>query len=1550
MEYVDHESLTEADIGAMEGLNVRSKVSELPMSGSSNLSPYALGMSVRIDLEKRRRATQTDKERNMMLGSSFMASQGKFAANDKVLEAATILRKLESNCGAVVYREALATRMQLRTMALKNFSAQNYGDALLQAHYSLMLAKKFHMEVSKTPLSGEMAMELLILSKCYAQVGRIDAGRPHLQEFRFLVEQTMLHLVDPEGKAKRAASPLPQNALINCDVKALLGIVFTLGEILTMYDLRDDAEMFFSKYLLLCEREFGEGSLQLSDAINSVCIYLLRSKQYLKALPLAVKALEIHKKHFGDYTNETPDIRVAESYCNVGVIYRMAGNPIDALHNLLIAIDMKMRILRDRAHPEVQDIFLSIGCCQHMIGNFHAAASIYREVYITRCDSLGATHPLSISVKHLIEDLDRDIKLAPKADDSDNDEKPHCAETDEILTRLKAIDNEMGHAEMERGLTTPGIEVSRIQALYTNKTKHFLMPTSSIMQVQECKIIKKKILELSKQISSQYGCRRLPIINVPRMARGRIFINEGQPVMECNRDAIDLLLEWDFKSPEVSTEGDVSGSDPKLANDVKLFIPLMDGNEIVTGFYNKPLFVPNPGIFHAYKRVKVVQDFNVAFVSQKPQVADMLPDPVPLIPGTKDPVAKFSKANQLLMKMSGPGAVKSLGPMTATSSTGQPLGAPGGGILPKVKAPLVAKGASVLQPKRPSLLVSSEGDATSVTDSRKSVDTVTGTNARTSVDSTTPKSGTTTPTVPGAIIALDIAPKQAPVTPKNSATPPPPAKPVEPDPPPIPLGELLMKKAAKGLNNRNAKFLAKIGNLAKIVVKPNQIKVPIPKSLSKVKATVPVVHAVLPFSDSDNESLSDAPTTLSDIEDGERPPISYIVEENPVTMASLVAVPPRTSNLPLDLQSIDDQLPMDVLVKVRGIRSHKEGQHSMRCMLLDQEGASLAIVPWQIDLISLTLAKSCLSMDLAETFAMGSKVAAEEERQGKLDDYRKLLAGEGLNGLGFMDIIAGKASQSLSSTSGSLESGLNMDLPPSVLANLRKQAEELERKAREEEEAKRLAAAEGQDGPGGGGGPGMPKVVPILKKAAPEAKKGAPPMKKGAPKGLAPPALKKGLPAKSKGKGGLTVDNSRVRRFFWDPIFGEDVKGTLFASPKGILNVHNPEIEETFAKAAPKAHVAVAAKPKVLSLLPDSKRAYNMNIGLSKFSKYTFKELKDAVMGLNPSVLNVEATESLLTLLPTQEEITIVQEYVKSGGDVNAVDRPEQFVAVISTIPLLKQRLECHHVALTFKEHFQEIISPLESIMDGCESVMNSRRLNVMANLILKIGNTLNEGDSKKGNAEGFKPTTFAKLNEFRTTTKPVKTLMQYICDIVARDDETILELYGDLRPCEECTKIDMAVLEGNIAKFKNDMQRVTNAITAAERLHDPGDEFVPIMKDFMKDAEPKVSYVQEQYKDVMLMFRETVKYMGYPTKEVDKVKVDELFRHIWGFAKSVEVARKARIEAIEKENRLKQAERRKQEQAIARKSKMRTSLVTTNITATPKIIDDLQNTVKMQS
>lgn len=69
---------------------------------------------------------------------------------------------------------------------------------------------------------------------------------------------------------------------------------------------------------------------------------------------------------------------------------------------------------------------------------------------------------------------------------------------------------------------------------------------------------------------------------------------------------------------------------------------------------------------------------------------------------------------------------------------------------------------------------------------------------------------------------------------------------------------------------------------------------------------------------------------------------------------------------------------------------------------------------------------------------------------------------------------------------------------------------------------------------------------------------------------------------------------------------------------------------------------------QIIQLLPDSKRAYNMNIALSKFNNYSYQELREAIIDLNPKVRRSVfflCVHSLLRLYSIPDiELRLVQE------------------------------------------------------------------------------------------------------------------------------------------------------------------------------------------------------------------------------------------------------------------------------------------------------------------
>lgn len=128
---------------------------------------------------------------------------------------------------------------------------------------------------------------------------------------------------------------------------------------------------------------------------------------------------------------------------------------------------------------------------------------------------------------------------------------------------------------------------------------------------------------------------------------------------------------------------------------------------------------------------------------------------------------------------------------------------------------------------------------------------------------------------------------------------------------------------------------------------------------------------------------------------------------------------------------------------------------------------------------------------------------------------------------------------------------------------------------------------------------------------------------------------------------------------------------------------------------------------------------------------------------------------------PLPEETTAVSEYIKSGGDVTKLDRPEQFVAAMMGIPLFKQRMSTFMYSSTFHDQIDDIMIPLERLQKACKAILDSPRLKKLLNAILKIGNILNQVE-----AVGFKAGVLSKLEELKTTTKPIRTFTEYLVDV----------------------------------------------------------------------------------------------------------------------------------------------------------------------------------------
>lgn len=110
--------------------------------------------------------------------------------------------------------------------------------------------------------------------------------------------------------------------------------------------------------------------------------------------------------------------------------------------------------------------------------------------------------------------------------------------------------------------------------------------------------------------------------NVPSMSHGVVSLVDGQPLMQLNPDALDLLSCWGLEPPVVTPDGDVVSTETRLDPSISLFIPLVDekSHAPIIGFHGKPLIVPNPAVFHGVVLPELIKrEMNRGQTHRKPK-------------------------------------------------------------------------------------------------------------------------------------------------------------------------------------------------------------------------------------------------------------------------------------------------------------------------------------------------------------------------------------------------------------------------------------------------------------------------------------------------------------------------------------------------------------------------------------------------------------------------------------------------------------------------------------------------------------------------------------------------------------------------------------------------------------------------------------------------------------------------------------------------------------------------------------------------------------------
>lgn len=125
----------------------------------------------------------------------------------------------------------------------------------------------------------------------------------------------------------------------------------------------------------------------------------------------------------------------------------------------------------------------------------------------------------------------------------------------------------------------------------------------------------------------------------------------------------------------------------------------------------------------------------------------------------------------------------------------------------------------------------------------------------------------------------------------------------------------------------------------------------------------------------------------------------------------------------------------------------------------------------------------------------------------------------------------------------------------------------------------------------------------------------------------------------------------KMRDFFWSQLPDNKVESTMWTElndEKVVLNLD--ELDKLFEqkedskeeKTTTGSEKKESEKPKEIVLITDANRQRNVNIFLSRL-RMSYDDLKVAIYSVDETILHVDMIQTLINMVPTAEEIEIVQ-------------------------------------------------------------------------------------------------------------------------------------------------------------------------------------------------------------------------------------------------------------------------------------------------------------------
>uniref|UniRef100_A0A8D2PV71 Protein diaphanous homolog 2 n=1 Tax=Zosterops lateralis melanops TaxID=1220523 RepID=A0A8D2PV71_ZOSLA len=343
---------------------------------------------------------------------------------------------------------------------------------------------------------------------------------------------------------------------------------------------------------------------------------------------------------------------------------------------------------------------------------------------------------------------------------------------------------------------------------------------------------------------------------------------------------------------------------------------------------------------------------------------------------------------------------------------------------------------------------------------------------------------------------------------------------------------------------------------------------------------------------------------------------------------------------------------------------------------------------------------------------------------------------------------------------------------------------------------------------------------------------------------------------------------------------------------------------------------AAQSKKKIKELrVLDGKSAQNLSIFLGSF-RLPYEEIKNIILEVDEEKLSESLIQNLVKNLPEQKELNALAEL---KDEYNDLAEPEQFGVVMSSVKMLRARLNGILFRLMFEEHVNNIKPDIMAVTLACEELKKSESFSKLLELVLFLGNYMNSG-SRNAQSLGFNISFLCKIRDTKSSDQKT-TLLHFLAEICEENYRDILKFPDELQHVESASKVSAQTLKSNLDSMNQQIQRLEKDIENFPKSQDEHDKFVEKMSiSFFTQND----LAREQYEKLSNMHNNMTKLyenLGeYFTFDPKAISIEEFFGDLSNF-------RTLFLEALKENNKRRELEEKTKRAKLAKEKAERERL-----------------------